>query len=415
MLGLGLRGAGALSSFALAWILAQQFGARTVGLYQLGFTTATLLTALAVLSQDVVLVREVAPLLKNEKQGEAARRFRGARRLVLIAGSALAVLAALLAYPLAVYGLGEEAAAPFILALAPAIVLLPQMRVHNALLRCLGKVTLSQTLEGVSYTTFAMVGLLILWVFSDWLVPLAAPALVVLGLVISVFVGYSATAKYLKSWPQEGEPIAPDKASGAWIAAGPITAQASNWLILLVITAMLSASDGGIFRIAVLICTLMQLISTSFATMAGPYLSRASQADDLALVRRTIAVSGAIGAAIASPVALLAIFAPVWVMSLFGEEFVSGADALTWLALAQLVNVAAGPVGAALVMQKRERVVLAVEVCASALGLGIAVILLPMWGLAGAGLGVLAAAIVRNGANGFFVLFSRPITSATQT
>ena len=398
-----------MSSFALAWILAQQFGARTVGLYQVGFTTATLLAAIAVLSQDTVLVREIAPLIQSNKLGEAARRFRGIRQLALAGGIVLALLAALVAFPLARYILGDVEVAPFIIALAPAVLLLPQMRIHNALLRCLGQVTLSQTLEGVSYTTFAMIGLLVLWQLGDWSVPLAAPVLVTTGLLISVSIGVSATAKHLDRWPSEGPLIPADKTSGAWIAAGPIIAQATNWLILLAITAMLSAGDGGVFRIAVLTCALMQLLSTSFGTMAGPYLARASNAGNLGQIRSTVLVAGGIGAAIASPVALLALLAPGWVMGLFGQEFVAGSNALQLLAIAQLINVAAGPVGVALVMQNRERVVLWVELGSSVTALALTAVLLPVWGLAGAGTGLLVAAILRNGTNWLFAWFSKPL------
>lgn len=409
LLGLALRGAGAVSSFAFAWMIAQLLGARAVGLYQIGFTTALFFAAVAVLSQDTVLVRQLSPLIRDGRLEEASQRFRGIRQFVLKLGVALGLTAAALAFPLAEHGLGDPAIAPFIIALAPAILLLPMMRIHNALLRVLGRVKLSQSLEGVSYVSIAMLTLAAVWLFaSDWLFPMVAPLAILAGLIVSVAAGYRFVGGHLKRWPQNTQTLAPDFRGGAWIAAAPIIGQAGNWLIVLIITAFLSAADAGIFRIAVLTCTLMQLVNTAFATMAGPYLARAAEAGDLGQVRKTILIAGGIGLLVSSPVAILALLLPEWIMGLFGPEFVSGAMALQLLAIGQLINVAAGPVGIAMIMQNRERLVLAVEAVASGAGLLIAIILVPKWGIAGAAFGLLIAALIRNGVNWLLAWFHKP-------
>lgn len=410
LLGLGLRGAGALSSFALAWIMAQVFGARTVGLYQLGFVTATFLSAIALYGQDVIVVREIAPLLQQGQSGEAAQRFRGSLSLVFRLGIALMIGAALLAFPLAGYGLRETAAAPFIIILAPAVLLLAQSRVYGALLRCLGQVTLSQVLEGVSYTSFAMLGLALLWLTTKDPAPLAAPALLLAGLIGSTAIGYRASARALAAMPGEGPVIRPDLWLGARIASGPVLTQAGSWGVLLAITTLISAAEGGVFRIAVMVCMLMQLVNGSFATMAGPYLARASGSGDIGQMRRTILVAGGIGLAVSAPLGILALAVPEWIMGQFGPDFVSGAKALQWLTLGQLINVATGPVGVALIMQKRDRLVMMVEICANLLLIGVTLALLPSMGLEGAGIAMLLSALVRNGVNWLLCWFTAPRT-----
>jgi O-antigen/teichoic acid export membrane protein len=368
----------------------------------------TLLATIAVLSQDVVIVRTIAPLIRAEKFAEASGHYRGSRKLALSLGLLLSIATAALAFPFASLLLGEPAIAPFIIALAPAIVLLPLMRVNNALLRSLGKVTLSQSLEGVLYTTFAIAGLVIAWSLTDTLHALLAPVLVVVGLVFSVGIGMVANARHLSQWPPTTSPIAASWRSGAWIAAGPITSQTGQWIVLLLIAAQLGPADAGIFRIGVLTCMLMQLIKTSFATMAGPYLAQAAEQSDHAQIHKIILVAGMIGVALASPVALVALLAPEWVLGLFGAEFVRGAAALQLLAIGQLFSVAAGPLGAALIMQKRERTVLATELVAIGLGIMVAFALIPSWGIAGAAAGMLCSDVLRNVINGVSVWTGKP-------
>lgn len=366
-------------------------------------TTVTLMANIAALGNHVLLVRTIAPLLIKGRFGEAGDRFRAVRRLVLSMGVGFAVATALLAFPLAYGVLDDGAIAPFTLALVPAVVLLPQMRVHNAFLRCLGRVKLSQSLEGICYTSLAAIGVIAVWLVWDDLDPLIVPGMLILGLAISVGVGYGFARSHLREWPRTSRRHRPDLAAGARIAAGPLINQSGNWVILLLVTALLSAADAGVLRVAVLTCMLMQLINSSFATMAGPHLARAAEAQDHAQIRRTIAIAGGIGLVIAAPVGLVALLAPEWVMGLFGEEFAAGALALQLLVIGQLVNVLAGPVGAALIMQKRERLVLVGELCATGIALAIAAVLLPGWGLAGAAAGMLAADLIRNAANSFFI------------
>lgn len=408
LVGLGLRALGAVSSFALTWLIARMFGARIVGLYQVGFTTVTLLSLVAVLSMDVVLVRRITPLIEAGNFTTASGTFRGTRALVARLGLALSLACALLAWPFARYVMDEPGLAPYIALLAPAILLLSLMRVQNALLRSLGKILISQSLEGVLYVTIAIAGLALLGWMLPALDPLAAPVLLVVGLIVSVTAGFAATGRYLREWPRAAEPVPVEVRSGAAIAAGPIFSQSGNWLILLAITAMISAVDAGIFRVAVMTCMLMQLVNTSFATMAGPYLARAADAGDRAQIRKTILIAGGIGVVIASPVGLVALAFPQFVLGLFGPEFTSGALALQLLAVSQLINVLAGPVGIALIMQNREKTVLWVEVAATLSGLAIAVALLSSWGISGAALGLLVASLIRNGVNWVLLWFSEP-------
>ncbi len=408
IVGLALRALGAACSFVFAWLIARYFGARVVGLYQIGYTTATLLATVAVLSMDIVLVRKVTPLIATEQLEEASATFRSTRRFTFTLGIALACLGASLAFPFATFVMDEPELGPYIALLSPVVLLLPLLRIQNAFLRSLGKVIVPQSLEGVLYVSIAIVGLFAVAILASEPQPLSAPVLLVAGMIVSVVIGFIVTSRHLNAWPKPRRITGVEKRSGAAIAAAPVITQSGNWLILLAITTVMNATDAGVFRIAVLVCMLMELVNTSFATMAGPYLARAAKAGETGQFRKTIMIAGTVGLVIASPVGLIALAVPEWVLGLFGPEFTSGALALQFLAVGQLFNVLAGPVGIALIMQNRERTVLQVEGLATVLGLALAVWLLPAWGVAGAGLGLLVASLIRNSLNWSFVWFARP-------
>jgi O-antigen/teichoic acid export membrane protein len=107
---------------------------------------------------------------------------------------------------------------------------------------------------------------------------------------------------------------------------------------------------------------------------------------------------GLIGLALVAPLAAACLFAPQFLLGLFGPEFVEGALALQVLAGAQTVNVMFGPVGTALIMVGRERIVLWIEVAASGLAIILALALIPEMGLLGAAIGFAAGTVLRNAA-----------------
>lgn len=403
LIGLSLRGLGAVASFAFVWLIAYEFGARVVGLYQIGFMTITLLSTIAVLGQDVMLVRAVSPLLRDGNLDETRAVYRSAHGFVLRFGLLMALAGLVSAVPLASLAFQQPGAAPYLALLAPLILLMPWLKLQNALIRSFGMTKISQSLEGVFYTSFAMLAFLLVIMLGGWSQPLLIPGFVVCGVGLCVAYGHRVVQAQLGI--ADGPAAKPDLRAGAWVAAAPFLGAFAGWLISLLISAQLGAGDVGIFRVAVQVCLLMQLINSSFATMAGPYLSRAAQAGDLAMVRRTALVAGVIGAMISAPLVLAIWVAPGPIMGLFGDEFVKGTAALQLLAIGHLIDVAAGPVGVAMVMQKRERTVLIILGLATVIGVALAFVLVPVLGLAGAAIGTMAIAIIRNIANWVVIHF----------
>ena len=399
LVGLSLRGLGAVASFGLTWITAQLYGVKPLGLYQMAFATAGLVASLSIMGQEVVIIRQLTPLVHKQMWAEVRARFRGTMRAVAINGWVLALVSAIIIAPLAAFLIGEPDLLPFMIALSPFVVLFPMIRINSALLRCLGRVKLSQSLEGVLYTTLAVVGLFVLWVMGVETSPLTVPFFLIMGLLVSFWVARQLAAAQMRDWPSDQPSMKADLKSGRWIAAAPLVASTSNWLLLLLVGGMLGPAEAGIFRTAVMICMLMELINTSFVAMAGPHLAKAAAEGALRAIRKLVLIAGAVGLALAAPLAFVIIAYPHFLLGLFGTEFMVGARSLQWIALAQTLNIAAGPVGAALIMQKRERLVLGIEICAATLGVVTSLVLIPYIGMEGAALGMMAAIIARNAAN----------------
>ena len=397
LLGLFLRGAGAVSSFALLWLIARIFGADVVGLYQIGLITVVLVGTAAGLGLPELIIRKVANLIRQGALGDARTTFLACSRYVLKRGIVGAGLMALLAAPFSRYVLGEPRAAMFLIIFAPAVLFLAFLRLTNALLRTAGHVMISQSLEGVFYTTLAAAGLALAWSVGMSGDPLLPVWLYQIGFAIAVLISWVMAKRVMESWPVGSALIG--RNDGILIAAAPITAYAGDWLLLLILTTFLGIEEAGIYRTAFQFCMLFQLVNSSFAVMAGPYMARAAGERDAQQVRRIVRSAGLIGLAICLPLAIAGWIAPAWLLGLFGPEFRQGALGLQILLLGQIINVGIGPVGTALVMLHRERYVLVLEVVATAAGVLAALVLVERLGIAGVAAGTLIASAIRNLAN----------------
>ncbi len=86
------------------------------------------------------------------------------------------------------------------------------------------------------------------------------------------------------------------------------------------------------------------------------------------------------------PIVLVFVVAPGWILSWFGPEFPSAAPLLVLLALGQAVNVATGSVGYLLMMSGHEKEQRNCTLMAAVLSLVAGLVLVPKYGLMGAGI-----------------------------
>lgn len=405
-IGLTLRGLGAVSSFALVWLIARSSGPGVVGAYQLGLTSATVLALMAVTGLDMLLIRAAARSGASGSQGDLKATYLAGRRLItrlgLLGGAAMLAGGGIIAAGLA----GDRNSALVILAFAPAVPLLALLRHGNAMLRSQGNVLLSQSLEGVFYTSLAALIVAAAWWIGQPLTAALLPLPYLAGLGAAWLLCRRAVAALTRDWPPGSAQV--DWRAGLRTTGAPLVMMAGDWLTLVLLGAMAGLAEAGIYRTAFQFCMLFQLVNASFGTMAGPHLARAhargSRKDVLGTTRKV----GLIGLVLVAPLTAVCLLTPAFLLGLFGPEFVAGALALQVLAAAQTVNVMFGPVGTALVMVGEERKVLAIEFAATGLVIALTAALIPSVGLVGAAIGVAAGTVLRNGASRVMLSRWRP-------
>ena len=165
---------------------------------------------------------------------------------------------------------------------------------------------------------------------------------------------------------------------------------------VVVVGALGTERQSGLYFAAARIAALVAFCLTAVAASAAPVISSAWARRDGAELASTMYRSRLYSTVPAVVVALPLLVAPDLVLNVFGSGFDAASETLRVLAVAQLVNAAAGPVGFALLLTGRESTVLRAFIGATALEVGLMAGLLPVYGTVGAAVGVLLTTVAWN-------------------
>jgi len=157
-----------------------------------------------------------------------------------------------------------------------------------------------------------------------------------------------------------------------------------NWLDVLLVAALVSASQAAIYAAASRFVTSGTLVLQALRLAIAGDVSAALARRDTDRVSQMYHVASQWVVLSSWPLYLImAIFAPT-VLRIFGSSYPAGAHALTVLCLAMLVNLAAGNVGTVLLMGGRSTWVLMDKGASLAINVGANFALVPHFGITGA-------------------------------
>ena len=225
-----------------------------------------------------------------------------------------------------------------------------------------------------------------LWVVVlAWMIPLVL-ALVLAGVIVA------GRMKQLfgrsLAWPARTTSV-PEIAREYWSFTGArglasVMEILLNWLDVLLVAALVSASQAAIYAAASRFVTSGTLVLQALRLAIAGDVSAALARRDTDRVSQMYHVASQWVVLSSWPLYLImAIFAPT-VLRIFGSSYPAGAHALTVLCLAMLVNLAAGNVGTVLLMGGRSTWVLMDKGASLAINVGANFALVPHFGITGA-------------------------------
>lgn len=384
--------------FLIALALARMLGAAGFGAYSFALACVGVLSVPALLGLDGLIVREVAGYHAGTRWGLLNGLLRRANQVTLLASTGLALAAAGVAWALSPY-----LESPMVMAFWVGLIALPvltQIRIKQAAL--LG---LRHTVAGQAPEILVQPVLFLLMLGVIAATPaMAAKAPVIVGLFAAAAAGALVVAAKLlqDTWPDAAREAEPEYSTSAWMRSARTFVLITGMNVfgaslgVLMLGPMSGAETTGIYGIATAAAALVALPLTAINIPLAPAVAGIFTEGNKEELQR-IATKAARGALVLSlPMALIYALFGHWILLLFGADFTVGYIPLVILSIGQVVNAGMGSVGVLLQMTGHEREVAKGLAIALLFNVVANLVLIPIWGAAGAAIGASGNMILWN-------------------
>lgn len=156
------------------------------------------------------------------------------------------------------------------------------------------------------------------------------------------------------------------------------------------------SSSVGIYYVANRTAKLISVILVVINTILAPRFAALYATGKKASLEKLVQISVIYSLILIAPFLFIFLFAPDWILSLFGEEFLEGASVLRILAIGQFYNVATGSVGLLLMMCGFEKIMRKSMMIFALCSVVFNVILIPAWGYIGASIASVLTIVLLN-------------------
>lgn len=377
---------GAVANVAFVVYLGRYLGAEQTGLYMIGLGAATLLSTVGRLGLEQIAIREGGPLVRDGQWAALHVLYRRSMTLSMCASTAIAVLLALLAYPLAHYVFHKDGLAVVLPWFAASILPLSYAFMHVPFLQVVLRPERS-------------IALLSLWIplVSLPLLLLIDPRSAAQGAALYLAACMINAAIACIQWRRCSHAGAArqERPSGVTrvpllrpaipLLIGNIGQIALLWIAVFAVGIVASSVEVGAYSVAQRVAlTLSGFLLPPIDAMVGPRIA----------VMRGVSTREQIGELVRSISSVLFPLAALLfgfivlfgheILNVFGGQFGDGYWALVCLTFGQLVIVASGSIRPVLVVHGQEKQIRNAMVCAAIACAALCAVLLPMIGPIGA-------------------------------
>lgn len=156
------------------------------------------------------------------------------------------------------------------------------------------------------------------------------------------------------------------------------------WVDTLLLARFQSAAEVGVYAIVTRLLVPTTLVTTAVGNMFAPRIAAEDARGDRASLSRMLKRVTYWNTAISIPFFATLALIPEQLLALFGSSYRSGATALTILAIGQLLNTVAGPLGQVINMSGRPYISMINNALVAAIHIGTCFVLIPRYGMVGA-------------------------------
>jgi O-antigen/teichoic acid export membrane protein len=157
-----------------------------------------------------------------------------------------------------------------------------------------------------------------------------------------------------------------------------------SWADSIIIGIFRSEFDVGVYNVAIKLAMVSSIVLTAVNSIVAPKLSSSFNNNKTLEFKKIVKDSTKIIFFTAFPIILFLFLFPEFLLSIFGEDFIIGKNALLILLVGQSVSVVSGSVGFILQMTGKEKIFQNILFLALLVNIGLNILLIPTYGILGA-------------------------------
>jgi O-antigen/teichoic acid export membrane protein len=392
--------------FLLVVIVTRGFGPTTTGLF---FEAAALFLILAAAAQwgaDVGVVRMVPRYRTLERAGDVRAVMVAALLPAALAGIALAAILAVLAEPIAgllTNGRHGRELAPVLRALAPFVPVNAVYTVALGATRGAGTMLPTTAVDKIARAALqpafalaiVLAGASILALSLAWAAPFLIGLVAISFWLAALVRGLDDRGRLPRSVP------APAVFREFWRFTLPrglasLFAVSTLWLATLVIGALRTTAEAGMYAAAIRYVTLGQFVGVAVAQVTAPSLSAILTKGDRATGKLVYSTATSWLVSLVWPLYLTMIVLGPALLSIFGSGYREAAPVLSIIGTAMLVATIVGPVDMVLLMAGKSSWNLLNTIVAVVVNVALNLALVPTYGIRGAAVAWAASILANN-------------------
>jgi O-antigen/teichoic acid export membrane protein len=388
-----MRIAGAIIAFAMNVVVARLLGAEESGYFFLAVTFATLLATVGRVGADQTVLRFVSIYGSENKWNTVHAVMRKIMSWSVVPLLAITAIVCMSSELIANYFFHKPALAKPLFFTALSMPLFAAYNVYGMALQARKKVLFSVAALKV-LTPFFLILIIFIW-RPETSMQTAVYYLVSCGLNL-LFAFY---------WWKKMVPAASEKetfdSAALWKSSGPLWVTAimnviTTWGGQFIAGIFTDASDVAQLSVCRNTTVLISFILMAVNNVSAPRFAVMYKQGDMAGLKKYAIKTTRLMSLVALPITAVLWIFPEWILSLFGEDFLGGAQLLRILATGQLISVCSGSVGYLLNMTGHEKDMRNVMVVNASLSIILALILTPLLGAVGSALATALAVASTN-------------------
>jgi O-antigen/teichoic acid export membrane protein len=377
---------GAVVNFTLVIYLGRYLGAAQTGLYMIGFGFATLLSTLARLGLEQIIIREGAPLIRDAHWHALRRLYRRALSISLCASMVIAVVLLVLARLIAIHIFHKAELGNVLPWFALSILPLTFALIHVPFLQIANRPESSIAVLSLWIPLFSLPALLLVHPHSGS----AGGKIFLVACVVNALMAFVQWRRFMvhKSILNNHAEALPDPALLAPampLLVGNVCQMALLWIAVFAVGIAASPNAVGTYSVAQRVAlTLSGFLVPPIDALVGPRLAMMRGDKSREEVQYLVQGTSSVLILSAMGVFVVILLYGSEILKLFGGDFREGYGALVCLSFGQLAIVACGSIRPLLVVYGLEKMIRDTMMAAALCCVVLCAVLIPLIGPLGA-------------------------------